>query len=510
MSTKPASKPGRQRTQTSKAKAQPAKKTSKQKKKKKPDVSSEDTADELEDEIDIPAKAVLDVDWKDPALSMQLVALIMESKDIKQSLYPPCGPNVSTTKGGGKPKTTAQWDLFVLLLGEDDKYKDAVTAAAIGKPKVRVSYGNKIKNRLSTMAKITRAFDTEMGETGAGIHRAADVNMNVTNSFTTKWAEISDSCPWFFDMRNLIAQRPNLVPTGLGHSSTGIVAGVIIPALAPADDDKIVVEGEEEDDDDDGTSSVPLGDWERSPGRTPELETYKRNFSDIDDAEDVEGRGSGDDYEPTSPVASETEEVDPGVAAGMVKAKGEETHRKNAAKPSTSKPAPAAPAAAPKPSKKTKMAEFSDIVKTEEKTRQKELELAALRMREQIKVTEVKGRLVEKREDRRREDQKARREERMMKLRMKELKMRNDHELRMSRAGTSTSHAANGFDYSRSSGSHAHSHSSGSHYTPSEPSDLPDLDNFDGNAVAGASSSTADVDFSDFRDFANYSYTGSS
>ncbi|KAJ7445024.1 hypothetical protein B0H11DRAFT_2341698 [Mycena galericulata] len=509
MSTKPASKPSRQRTQTSKAKAQPAKKTTKPKKKKKPDVSSEDTADELEDEIDIPAKSVLDVDWKDPDLSSKLVALIMESKDIKQSLYPPCGPNVSTTKGGGKPKTTAQFDLFVLLLGEDDKYKDAVAAAAIGKPKVRLRYGNKIKNRLSTMAKMTRAFDKEMGETGAGIHKAADINTSVTNSFTTKW-EISDSCPWFFDMRNLIAQRPNLVPTGLGHSSTGVVAGVFIPAPAPADDDAIVVEGGEDDDDDDSTSSVPLGDWARSPGRTPEPENHKRNFSDIDDAEDVEGGGSGDDYQPTSPVASETEEVDPGVAAGMVKAKGEETHRKNAAKPSTSKPAPAAPAAAPKPSKKTKMAEFSDIAKTEEQTRQKELELAALRTRQQIKVTEVKGRLVEKREDRRREDQKAKREERMMKLRMKELKMRNDHELRMSRAGTSTSHAASFLDHSRSSGSHAHSHSSGSHYTPSEPSDFPDFDSFNGNAVAGASSSTGDIDFSEFRDFANYSYTGSS
>lgn len=77
----------------------------------------------------------------------------MEHKQIKQSLYPPCGPNASTTNGGGKPKSNAHWDLFVLLLGDDEKYKASLAAAeaaaAVKKPKMKLAYANKIKNRLS-------------------------------------------------------------------------------------------------------------------------------------------------------------------------------------------------------------------------------------------------------------------------------------------------------------------------------------------------------------------------
>ncbi|KAJ7738855.1 hypothetical protein DFH07DRAFT_752405, partial [Mycena maculata] len=131
--------------------------------------------------------------WKDPARSEKLLALIAEDKFIKQSLYPPCGPNASTTNGGGKPKVEAQWQLAMLLLGEDEKYKASIEAAA-SNPKDRLGYANKIKNRLGVMAKITRGYDREMGETGAGIENAASIDMSKTNGFTTKWGTYLCSC----------------------------------------------------------------------------------------------------------------------------------------------------------------------------------------------------------------------------------------------------------------------------------------------------------------------------
>ncbi len=33
-------------------------------------------------------------------------------------------------------------------------------------------------------------------------------------------AEIISECPWFLEMRDLIAERPNIVPTGIGNSAT--------------------------------------------------------------------------------------------------------------------------------------------------------------------------------------------------------------------------------------------------------------------------------------------------
>lgn len=37
------------------------------------------------------------------------------------------------------------------------------------------------------MSEITRKYMEEMGETGAGITREDEINMNVKNVFTTKW-----------------------------------------------------------------------------------------------------------------------------------------------------------------------------------------------------------------------------------------------------------------------------------------------------------------------------------
>ncbi|KAJ6559698.1 hypothetical protein B0H19DRAFT_1260397 [Mycena capillaripes] len=333
------------RNPTAKARAQ-------QKKKKRTDASdsSEDSADEAP--APVSAKTVLDVDWKDPTLS---------------SLFPPCGPNASTTDGGGKPKVTAQWELAVLLLGKMDKYREVIDTCDT--PKKKLIYANKIKNRIGTMGKITRGFIDELGVTGAGIRSAAEINTKKQNKFTNKWAEITSKCPWLFEMRRLIAQRPNLVPTGLGHSTSEVTEGVIIPeSLSTNDDAKNDDEQEEGDDDDDHTSGTPI-DWSALP--EPETLQLKRTFDEINDDE-----GSNDNYQPSSPVPSEsspdlvndndddfapTEELSVQPDEPEAKGKGGErkegngkgTQRKNPPKPGNSKPAgPAPTAAASKPAKK--------------------------------------------------------------------------------------------------------------------------------------------------------------
>jgi hypothetical protein len=284
--------------------------------------------------------------------------------------------------------------------------------------------------------------------------------------------EISASCPWFFDMRNLIAQRPNLVPTGLGHSSTGVTPDVIIPAPAAAGNDT----GTDELDDGASEASIPLPGWNDTPSPRHSLGPdgpsvgKKRALSELDN-----GVGSGDDYEPSSPVASESEPVDdadtdakPIIAA--VAAKPEPKTRP--AKAATSTPAAPAQVVAPKPSKKTKLAEFSEIAKTEEKSRQKELELATLRTRQAMKTAELRVQRAERKEERKLAAKK-------MKYQYKELQARNAHELRMAREARG-SVTASFFDGASSSGSH---------YASSEPTDydLRDFDTFTQNAEAGPS-----------------------
>ncbi|KAF8197818.1 hypothetical protein K438DRAFT_2016517 [Mycena galopus ATCC 62051] len=506
----PVVRSARKRVPSAKAKSQKKKKSNK----------TPDTSDDSANEDD---QGACEVDWKnDVELSTTMVALIGENAEIKQSLFPPCGPNASSQKGGGKPKTNAQWQLAVLLFGSMEKFKDAIAACTTAAQK-RV-WANKIKNRLVVMAKLTRGFNKEMGETGAGIRNASEINTDVTNKLTTKWAEIGKKCPWYFEMRELIGQRPNVVFTGLGHSGTPIAGGVILPEEEPVD-----VDEHDELDSTRSGSPIPEG-WEP----TPEPESRKRTFHDMDD--EGAGAGSGDDYDPASELilastpipfdASEGEGgegdgdddggsgeggqaisdvEEPQVDIAKPKAKtGAKIDRKNPAKPAMSKPAAAAPAAAPKPAKKPKIAEFADIMKNEEQTRQKELDLAALRARVQLKTTEVKGRALDMREQRKLEDRRGKREERMMKLRMKELEMKHKHELRMQAARadplSSASHAASFF------GSHS---SVSSQYTHSEPDygfDTDAMDSLAGNAVAGPSGVE---DYSDFHSFADAGHKSS-
>lgn len=88
------------------------------------------------------------------------------------------------------------------------------------------------------MEKKTREYIQEMGQTGQGIVKESDIDMTQDNEFTNKWGEprtsclllltylslaiIRKACPWFFDMRDLIGERPNLIPPGTGNSRTVI------------------------------------------------------------------------------------------------------------------------------------------------------------------------------------------------------------------------------------------------------------------------------------------------
>ncbi|KAJ6479784.1 hypothetical protein C8R45DRAFT_1216264 [Mycena sanguinolenta] len=494
--TAPATKPpSRKRKLTAKAKAQ-------QKANKKNQESSDDSGSDVEDET----KARTDIDWKnEPELSLELIRHVMENANIKQALFPAPGPNASTKDGGGKTKAHAYWLLCKLLLGDDEQYKEAIEKAE-NVAKERTCWSTKIKNRIRAMTKTTRKYITEMGETGAGIQSASEIDTSVSNAFTNKWAEISQDYPWFFDMRNLIAQRPNLVPTGVGHGSTAVDLGIIIPTPATTSATATGEAAREDDADiDDDRSSILLDGWDMSPSPRqspePDSETskHKRSFSEIDELV-----GSGDDYEPSTHPDSEPidEEETPAVENTKEDTKPAKTRP---AKPSTS-----APAASLRPAKKTKLADFNEIAKVEEKSRAKELEVAALRTRHMMKATEVKGRLAEKREERKREERMARHE-------MKMLKMRQQHEFRMARFGAATSSSS----ASRASTSQAASFfdglsSSASHYASSEPTsdfndneyaplenDHHDGDTFTASGVTGPST-TISISGTEFENFENY------
>ncbi|KAJ6622109.1 hypothetical protein B0H10DRAFT_2015303 [Mycena sp. CBHHK59/15] len=276
------------------------------------------------------------------------------------------------------------------------------------------------------MGKETRGYMDDMGETGAGIHSADDIDTNVDNKITMLWDKIKDRALWFFDMRDLIARRPNLIPTGVGHSDSAFDVDVIGAAPGPLLDAPASEAGSPPWVEDEGPDGADPGGFLRS---LAEIDTVLESDSEMV-AEHGPNVGSDADY---TPAASDSV-VD---GDNALEADDEDDMSK---KPKKAKGKNAV--------KKGKITEFADIAKGEEVTRQKELDLASIRASQSLKVLELKGRLGEQHQERRKEERMARHEERALKLKMKDRAAQRHHELQMASlpiASGSRSHAANTF-----------------------------------------------------------------
>ncbi|KAH9976900.1 hypothetical protein BJV74DRAFT_781587, partial [Russula compacta] len=73
-----------------------------------------------------------------------LIFAITDDATIKQGLFSSPGANVSTLKGGGKPKTDHQFVLAVILFSEHPKYCEVFKWATNSKEKA--VWAKQIKN----------------------------------------------------------------------------------------------------------------------------------------------------------------------------------------------------------------------------------------------------------------------------------------------------------------------------------------------------------------------------
>ncbi|KAJ7722964.1 hypothetical protein B0H16DRAFT_1895976 [Mycena metata] len=199
--------------------------------KKKPEPEPEPTPpaspepDELEEEEEVQIVADIDdIDWKDEdgiKLTWQLITAIEGADETRASLFPPVGANKIS---GGRKKSEYQFDLAKKLFAEHPKYKDAFATIATAKDKK--FWYSKIKNRLDALIKKVRAQIEEMGQTGAGVENEEDIMPGT--ALTTKWDLIKKDSPWFFHMRSLVGERPNLVHAGLGNNDSEVDMGILL------------------------------------------------------------------------------------------------------------------------------------------------------------------------------------------------------------------------------------------------------------------------------------------
>jgi hypothetical protein len=203
-------------------------------------------------------------------------------------------------------------------------------------------------------------------------------------SINTPLVEIKETCPWFFEMRELIGERPNLNPTGLGNSTTEID----LPAVGTE-------EGSNPD-------IIAWSDSDVDPNQTKAPEKRKAETSSCDVSDD-------------SCLIKDEETTETDRKRGQV-----------APRFSSSRPGPATKKLPTK--KKTRIEEFADLAQVEELTRQKELEVAKIRAEKGLAETRAKLEL-------KKERLRAQREKNQQRARIAELRLIHEHELRLQQYG---------------------------------------------------------------------------
>ncbi|KAJ8076151.1 hypothetical protein PM082_022136 [Marasmius tenuissimus] len=329
------------------------KSTTKRGKTVEPEGLSDNEVDVSEGEVEGKNKKTDGKKAKNTRINLQeaIVTTIEDHKEIKQKLYPPPGANLSTADGGGNKKTVAHWQICEEVFSEHPVYKDAFKAALDANPstpsgkKIRDSWSGGVKAQLRRMEIKTNEIRNAMGQTGMGLTSADDIDMNIDSSITNAWQMYGEKYPWFFRFRDIIGERPNLVLTGVGNSSTPINL--------------------------DGESA--LDDVDLS---LPATSDY-----DADMAEDVK-ESVNDEMEEDGPGDEVSISKSTGDGQKSKKRKADEVITPSTAKKTAPRKGDSKPAAPVKVNsgKKSRMDEFSEIAKAEEATRQAELQVESKKM----------------------------------------------------------------------------------------------------------------------------------
>ncbi|KAJ3552890.1 hypothetical protein NP233_g12772 [Leucocoprinus birnbaumii] len=317
-----------------------------------------------------------DINWTDDdhKYSWKLLTAIESDSGIKNGLYPPPGSNSSTQNGGGKTKIEWLWQVAIAVFRNDTEHGEQFeTAYQANLPKNKTSrdakkkattlhqkWTDKIKSRLRIMKEKVQEHMGEMGETGAGL--VAEEEIMEGTPLHNKWLAIKATDPWCFDMKCLIAERPNSKPIGIGHSGTSINLGVL--SAAGSNDAQAALEQDLE------ANNVPIPDT--TGDSTDNISTNEQATHDFLNMENHASSSDGDDSD---------ENQSPTLPAPPI------SKSKTAARTGSSRPIPT-PSVNPKPRKCTKMSEeFTAAIckeeitrQAEEVTRQKEIDLARVRL----------------------------------------------------------------------------------------------------------------------------------
>ncbi|KAJ7125828.1 hypothetical protein C8R43DRAFT_1135145 [Mycena crocata] len=294
-------------------------------------------------------------------LTWTLITGMEENEAIRTGLFRSPG---SVQRSGALPK---KHFLAQICFANNPLYAEAFAKAVTGKPKDQKFWWTKIKNRIKVLTEKARPSIAEMGETGAGLESTDEIIAGTP--LHMKWDEILQDKPWFWHMRSLIGECPNLRPVGIGNNSDEMDTSLLMPQTS--DDDPIDVASSDETED--------------FPQRLADLAT---------DTDHGLRNQDGDDSDDDTP------KVIPPQAVKPTKCKRTDSSDKPNAgvcKPATKKTKPQPAVSAPAPAKPMKLKTTKDKFSAVEKnTARKEIALAKIRAGAQVAVEKMKGKQQER------------------------------------------------------------------------------------------------------------------
>ncbi|KAJ7334652.1 hypothetical protein DFH08DRAFT_1019066 [Mycena albidolilacea] len=165
------------------------------------------------DDKTVPKELQKDPFKNNPSKTTTMVTAIGENESYRNKLYPPPGQNQSTAEGEGLSKAYIYWELFKLLWGND--YPKFVKYLERGKAKEREVITDKIK-----LEKETKKIQKDMKQTGEG-NKMTQQELDALpedDECRSAWGCINSH--YGPQMDDLIGKWPNSQPVAVGNSNS--------------------------------------------------------------------------------------------------------------------------------------------------------------------------------------------------------------------------------------------------------------------------------------------------
>ncbi|KAJ7060789.1 hypothetical protein C8F01DRAFT_1290682 [Mycena amicta] len=305
------------------------------------------------------------IEWTtEPVL--QLISECKENDDARERLFLGTGTGRFNEHGKPIPPNTKSKKEAIML------------SATIQTDQGKAQWLTKVKNKLDKMQTKFRELAGEMGETGAGITSKEAIDMTKEQQadgcvdFQTHrgTGNVREQAPWFFEYKELIGARPNVIAEGHGNADTAIDFGILRTTTTSDDDaaSAATVSDDDEEGSDDGKKGLRAEDEDEEDAELPANVTVASAKAAGTNKVKLEA-----DATKCKCTDSQSAATDEKSKKQKKKAVTETSSRSTGPKPTKSVPAPAAPIDGGQG--KANSDRFTEIARAEEETTRKRLDL---------------------------------------------------------------------------------------------------------------------------------------